>query len=85
MGFDNEAPDHTWYENDGVCNTVSMTHPFGFPVKTFNGIPQKGIWQMREKLHMDHQAVIGHAVSKRKFANTIVLYKDHSKLLYSLK
>ena len=85
IGYDNNAPDHTWYENDGVCNTVSMTHPLGSPVKTFDGIPKKGIWQMCEKLNMDHQAVIGHLVSKREFANIIVLYNEHSKLLYSLK
>ena len=85
MGKDNDAPNTSWYENDGVCNTVSMTHPFGSPVKTFNGIPEKGIWQMFQKLHLDHQAVIGHSVSKKEFDNTIVLYTNHSKLLYSLK
>ena len=85
MGYDSNAPDYTWYENDGVCNTVSMTHPFGFPVETYSGTPKTGIWQVFEKLYLDHQAVIGHSISKKKFANIIVYYNNHSKLLYSLK
>ena len=85
IGHYNEAPDTSWYENDGVCNTASMTHPSGSPVKTFDGIPQKGIWQICKKLHMDHEAVIGHLVSKDNFKNIIVLYKEHANLLYSLK
>lgn len=85
MGYDDNAPDSAWYENDGVCNTISMTHPFGSPVKTFDGFCQKGIWQVCEKLHMDHEAVIGHHVSKSKFKNIIVIYNEHAELLYSLK
>ena len=85
MGRDNNAPDSTWYENDGICNTISMSHPFGFPVKMYDGIPQKGIWQNMKKLHMDHQAVIGHLVSKGQIENIIVLYTDHVELLNTLK
>ena len=39
MGHDSASPDNTWYENDGICNTVSMTHPYGSPVKIYNNIP----------------------------------------------
>ena len=62
-----------------------MTHPFGSPVKTYDGIPQKGIWQSVARLNMDHEAVIGHVVTKKEFENIVVIYNNHTKLLYSLK
>jgi len=85
IGHNNNALDSTWYENDGICNTVSMTHPYGSPVKTLDGIPERGIWQVADKLHLNHQAVIGHLVSKKKFEDVIVIYNNHAKLLYSLQ
>ena len=85
IGTYNEAPDSTWYENDGICNTVSMTHPNGSHYKNYAGTPEKGIWQVFNKLHMDHQAIIGHHITKREFQNIAVLYSNHAKLLYSLK
>ena len=85
IGHSKDVPDSTWYENDGICNTISMTHPAGSPVKTFDGSSKKGVWQFAGKLHMDHEAVIGHLVSKKEFESTIVLYNNHVKLLASLK
>ena len=85
MGYDKNAPDDSWYENDGICNTVSMSHPSGSAVQPYDGIPKKGVWQTVERLHMDHLAVIGHHTTKRKFKNIIVLYNSHAKLLENLK
>jgi len=85
IGHDNQIPDTSWYENDGICNTISMTHPFGSPVKTYDGVPQKGVWQIAGRLHMDHKAVIGHMVSKKETDDIVVFYNDHAKLLSSLK
>ena len=85
IGHDDSVSDISWYENDGVCNTVSMTHPMGSPVKDFDGVPQRGVWQVAERLHMDHQAIIGHLVSNGEFESTIVLYRNHLALLSSLK
>ena len=85
MGQYNNAPDSRWYENDGVCNTVSMTHPQGSTAVNYDGRPVRGIWQHVEKLHMDHQAVIGHNVSRKEHENILALYKNHCTLLYSLK
>ena len=85
MGYDNGAPDSTWYENDGICNTISMSHPSGSTVKNYDGIPQKGIWQIVERVNLDHQAVIGHNASKSETKNIIALYNKHTKLLYSLE
>jgi len=84
IGHYSDVPDSTWYKNDGICNTVSMTHPFGSKYTIFDNIPKKGVWQTMELLHMDHEAVIGHLVSKSTINNLIVLYKEHVKLLYSL-
>ena len=85
IGNDDNVPDSTWYENDGICNTVSMTHPSGSQFIIYDGIPHKGIWQSMGKIHMDHQTVIGHLVSKKEIDNIIVLYNNHAKLLYSLQ
>ena len=85
LGHSKEVLDSSWYENDGICNTISMTHPFGSPVKSYDGVPQKGVWQSASKLHMDHQAVIGHNVTKKELNNIIVLYNNHATLLSSLK
>jgi hypothetical protein len=85
MGRYSNVIDNTWYENDGICNTISMTHPFGSPVSIFDGNPQKGIWQIVDRLHMDHQAVIGHLVTKEELEDIIVFYKEHAMLLSLLK
>ena len=85
IGHDKNAPSNDWYENDGICNTISMSHPSGSTVKNYDGIPQKGIWQIVERVNLDHQAVIGHNASKGETKNIIALYNKHTKLLYSLE
>ena len=85
IGNDRNAPDSTWYENDGVCNTTSMTHPYEQKFNTYDESPKKGIWQHIGKLHIDHQAIIGHGISKNEHNNIFALYSKHCKLLYSLK
>ena len=85
IGQYNNAPDSGWYENDGVCNTVSMSHPQGLKAMDYDGKPVQGVWQHVEKLHMDHQAVIGHNVFRKDHENILALYKNHCALLYSLK
>jgi len=85
MGKSNSIPNSTWYENDGICNTVSMSHPAGSPNIIYDGVAKKGIWQIVEKLHLDHQAVIGHNITKNKFNKVIALYNIHANLLSSLK
>jgi len=84
MGKYNNAIDSTWYENDGIVNTVSMSHPFDAEMIPFNGNPVTGIWQSVNSLKMDHQAIIGHGVFKKQYKNIIALYNNHCNLLYSL-
>ena len=85
MGQYDNAPDSNWYENDGVCNTVSMSYPRGSTTMDYDGTPVQGVWQHVEKLHMDHQAVIGHNVSRQDHETILALYKKHCSLLNSLK
>ena len=85
MGQYNNATDSSWYENDGVVNTVSMSHPFDAEMEPFNGNPVTGLWQSINRLKMDHQAVIGHGVFKKQHKNIFALYNNHCNLLYSLK
>ena len=77
--------DSNWYENDGIVNSVSMSHPFGSQMVQFTGDPITGIWQSFPKLHMNHQSVIGHGVSEEESDLLFVLYNNHCALLYSLK
>ena len=84
IGNYTNAVDTTWYENDGICNTVSMTHPHNEMFVIYNGKPQKGVWQHINKLKYDHQAVVGHSSNKNEIQNIYALYKQHSNLLYSL-
>jgi len=79
------AHDSSWYENDGVVNSTSMSHPSGSEMLIFSGNPVSGVWQSMEKLNMDHQAVIGHNLSRRQYDDIFVLYNNHCQLLYSLK
>ena len=85
MGKYNNAIDSTWYENDGIVNTVSMSHPFDAEMIPFNGNPVTGIWQLVNRLRMDHQAVVGHGVLKKQHEDIFALYNHHCSLLYSLK
>ena len=85
IGNDEEAPNSNWYENDGICNTTSMTHPYNQNFNAYDGEPKKGIWQHIDKLHIDHQGVIGHGILRKEHDNIFALYNKHCKLLYSLK
>jgi triacylglycerol lipase len=85
MGNDSNAPDKSWYENDGICNTGSMQHPGGQALIQYNGNPKTGVWQHIKKLHIDHQAIIGHGASDDEHKNIFALYNDHCRLLYTLK
>ena len=84
MGQYNNVIDSSWYENDGVVNTVSMSHPFDAEMVIFNGNSVTGIWQSVNRLKMDHQTVIGHGVFKKQHETIFALYKQHCGLLSSL-
>jgi len=85
IGNDENAPDSSWYENDGICNTVSMTKIGTAIMPPYSGTAEKGLWVSLPRLNIDHQSIIGHHASKSDRDSLIVLYKNHCKLLYSLK
>jgi hypothetical protein len=85
IGNDENAPDSSWYENDGICNTVSMTKMGDTIMPPYSGIAEKGSWVALPRLNIDHQSIIGHHASKSDRDSLIVLYNNYCKLLYSLK
>jgi triacylglycerol lipase len=89
---DGSQTDSTWFENDGVVNTISMWGP----TTGLNG-PDKivkysldetllpGQWYTFGPYNMDHYYVIGQAIlSKKKRTKLYKMYSDHCQLLYSL-
>jgi len=85
IGNDENAPDNSWYENDGICNTVSMTKIGDTIMPPYSGTAKKGSWVALPRLNIDHQSIVGHNASKSDRDSLVVLYKNHCKLLYSLK
>ena len=85
IGKDENVPDSTWYKNDGICNTVSMTKIGDNIMPSYSGAAMKGTWIAMPALHYDHQAIVGHNMSADNRDSLLVLYNNHFKLLYSLK
>jgi len=88
MGRSDKA-DTLWYENDGVVNTISMWGPgLNQPENHFqidySEPPAAGVWQRMEKLHYDHEAVIGHKVDEVELESVKGLFLNHCYLLYTL-
>jgi len=85
IGNDENAPDSSWYENDGICNTTSMIKIGDTVMPPFSGTAKKGLWVSMPRLNIDHQSIIGHHATKLERDSLVVLYNNHCKLLYSLK
>ena len=88
IGKSNEI-DSDWNKNDGIVNTASMGGPTSGnhgsePIEMYNGIPKKGVWQKEKELHMNHHAIIGAHLSKKKSIEIFDIYKTHCQLLYTL-
>ena len=80
----NDAPDSTWYENDGIVNTVSMFAPTSSESKLFDGNSITGTWQFMETIRSDHHKVIGRGPGNNDPQPVIDLFMKHCKLLESL-
>ena len=84
-----DSNDPSWNKNDSIVNTVSMGFPSSGnlgpePNITYKGYPQKGVWQKMDEINESHHSIIGVHVSKTKSNKIFEIYKEHSKLLYSL-
>ena len=88
---DGQPTDSSWFENDGIVNSVSM---YG-PTTGFNGpdpivqydemellIP--GQWYWTKILEMDHWSIIGHLGDNRRITRAEELLIKHAEKLKSL-
>ena len=81
--------DSTWLENDGVVNTISMTHPFtginGEDSSTYydSNVPLvKGTWNTFKTIKMDHYQSVGHFTKKSFMLDSIFI--NHARILKCL-
>ncbi len=52
--------DESWWENDGLVNTISATAPFGAPSKTYDASNvEKGVWNIMPTYNGDHMSLQG--------------------------
>lgn len=89
---DGTATDSTWFENDGIVNTVSMAGPTtGLngpdPITTYNPaaavIP--GQWYYMGKLDFDHKQMVGHGLKgRRKWDQAQQIFLNHCQILATL-
>ena len=89
---DSTSIDSTWFENDGIVNTISMIGP----TTGLNGSDQiieyqvnevfvSGSWYYMGKLTMDHRTLMGHGkISNEVLNNILLLFKEHADRLYAL-
>jgi len=89
---DSTSIDSTWFENDGIVNTISMIGP----TTGLNGSDQiieyqvnevlvQGSWYYMGKLTMDHRTLMGHGeISNELLNNILLLFKEHAERLYAL-
>lgn len=83
------APDSSWYENDGIVNTISMKGPkrrsgIDDPICEYNEISKSGCWQNMGKLHIDHHKVVGHGLKSDDTGLLKDLYGNHCQILKEL-
>ena len=89
---DSTSTDSTWFENDGIVNTISMICPtsgLNGPdlMKEYheNEVLVSGVWYYMGKLTMDHRTLMGHGkISNETLNNILLLFKEHAKRLYAL-
>ncbi len=89
---DGTATDSTWFENDGIVNTVSMLGPqTGLngpdPIAAYHPdeplIP--GQWYFMGKLNFDHKQIVGHSLNKqRDWKSAREIYRHQCEILRAL-
>ncbi len=89
---DSTSTDSTWFENDGIVNTISMIGPTtglngSDPIIEYqvNKVFVPGSWYYMGKLTMDHRTLMGHGkISNEVHNNILILFKEHADRLYAL-
>ncbi len=74
--------DKSWYNNDGIVNTISTRAPFDEPQKIFDAHEiTPGIWNIMETFRGDHAGVIG---GLSKAVDIRAMYLEQLQLVNSL-
>ena len=89
---DGPATDSTWYENDGIVNTISQLGPTTGTDGEDHIVAYKagkllipGQWYHIKTYNLDHKAFIGHGLKgDEKISEMLALFKDQCNLLQSL-
>tara|TARA_B100001179_G_scaffold8291_1_gene5584 strand:- start:42 stop:734 length:693 start_codon:yes stop_codon:yes gene_type:complete len=89
---DSKGTDSTWFENDGIVNTISMIRPTtGLkgpdPITVYQGknVFVPGSWHYMGKLTMDHRSLMGRGKISDDLRNSIlILLKEHTERLSAL-
>ena len=84
MGRNKNISDSTWYENDGIVNTISMDGPHDETIIQYSGSPIKGIWQNMGILYYDHHQILFRRMLNNDSQELMNIYVKHCQLLYSL-
>jgi len=88
---DGSSTDSTWYENDGIVNTVSQYGPTTGqngpdPIAEYRPgellIP--GQWYHIKTVYMDHKVLMGHGLNEGDLNTILTLLSNHCALLWSL-
>jgi triacylglycerol lipase len=84
--------DSTWFENDGIVNTISQSGPTtglngADPIAEYRSdellIP--GQWYHIKTINMDHKAPLGHGLNDElAIQKMLKLLDDHCNVLWSL-
>ena len=88
----NNCTDSTWYENDGMVNTISQLGPKSVESRSDNIIIYDnkddlvtGAWLFMGKYTMDHKAFMGHGNYSEEIIKIVYeVFNEHSKRLKSL-
>ena len=88
---DGNETDSTWWENDGIVNTISMKGPTTGQNGPDPIVPyvkdeplMQGQWYTFEPIKLDHYQSVGHMISKDKRETLDSIYINHARLLLSL-
>ncbi len=66
------------FDNDGLVNVTSATHPFAEPYKKFDGSVEKGLWNVMPVRKGDHGTAVGLFANKEQ---THIFYDEIIKIL----
>lgn len=88
---DSTATDSTWFENDGVANTISQYAPtsgLNGPDPFVEYKPDEslspGQWYVSGPYRMDHWLVLGHFCDREQRNTMTEMFRNHCRLLWSL-